>query len=133
MTMRPFKAALRREPGGVVIDLHGEIDKGADEPLNAAYAAALRSDPPVVLLNFAGVDYINSTGIALIVGLLAHARKSGRRMLACNLSDHYQTIFHITRLADFVSIFPDEASALAGPATQAARGQERSDQWLTRG
>ena len=128
MTTRPFKAALRHEPGAVVIDLHGEMDKSADEPLGAAYAEALRSDPAAVLLNFAGVDYINSTGIALIVGLLAHARTSGRRMLACNVSDHYQTIFQITRLADFMSIFSDEASALAAPAAQAARGQEGSDQ-----
>ena len=119
MTTRPFKAALRHAPGAVVIDLHGEIDRNADEPLNAAYAEALRSDPPAVLLNFAGVDYINSTGIALIVGLLAHARKSGRRMLACNLSDHYQTIFQITRLADFMSIYPDEASVFNAPATPA--------------
>jgi len=35
-------------------------------------------------------------------------------MLACGLSDHYREIFQITRLADFMSIFPDEESAMAG-------------------
>ena len=66
------------------------------------------------MLNFEGVDYINSTGIALIVGLLAQARKSHRRLVVCGLSEHYQEIFRITRLSDFMQIFDDEPSALAG-------------------
>ena len=48
------------------------------------------------------MDYINSTGIALIVGLLAKARASKRCLLAYGLSDHYVEIFNITRLSDFV-------------------------------
>ncbi len=35
-------------------------------------------------------------------------------MLAAGLSDHYREIFEITRLADFMRIFPDERAALAG-------------------
>jgi anti-anti-sigma factor len=59
------------------------------------------------------VDYINSTGIALIVSLLAQARKSRQRLVVYGLSDHYVEIFQITRLADFMTIYPDEESALA--------------------
>ena len=59
------------------------------------------------------MDYINSTGIALIVGLLARARAAKRRLLACGLSEHYVEIFAITRLADFISVLPDEESAIA--------------------
>ena len=50
---------------------------------------------------------------AVIVGLLARARKSGLRLLTYGLSDHYVEIFKITRLADFMGIFPDEATALS--------------------
>ena len=57
---------------------------------------------------------MNSTGIALIVGLLAQARKSHRRLVVCGLSEHYQEIFRITRLSDFMQIYSDEISALAG-------------------
>jgi anti-anti-sigma factor len=111
-----LEATVRRAPGenGVaVIDLRGEINSFGEAALNAAYAEATQSNPPAVLLNFAGVDYINSTGIALIVGVLAQARKTGRRVLTTGLSSHYTEIFQITRLADFMSIYPDEASALA--------------------
>jgi anti-sigma B factor antagonist len=47
------------------------------------------------------------------VGLLARARASKRRLLACNLSEHYMEIFDITRLSDFMSVFPDEESAIS--------------------
>jgi anti-anti-sigma factor len=69
--------------------------------------------PEAILLNFEEVDYINSTGIALIVGLLAKARVSQRRLVAYGLSDHYVEIFEITRLSDFMSVFPDEESAIS--------------------
>jgi len=112
MATRHLDVEVRQEPGAVVLDLRGEINGLAMEALNEAYAKAEAKDPEVVLLNFAQVDYINSTGIALIVGLLGRARASNRRLLACGLSEHYVEIFNITRLSDFMNVFPDEDSAL---------------------
>jgi anti-anti-sigma factor len=109
---------VRHRPGAAVIDLHGEIDAFAEGNLNVAYAQAEEQGADVILLNFSDVGYINSTGIALIVGLPARARKAHRRLLACGLSDHYVGIFQITRLIDFMSVFPDETSALTeGPSS----------------
>jgi anti-anti-sigma factor len=111
-----FGAEVRRHDGTGVIDLHGEINLGADQALIAAYEAAVGHDPRTVVLNFAQVDYINSTGIALIVGLLARARKEHRSVSAFGLSEHYRQIFAITRLSDFMGIYPDEDSAVTATA-----------------
>ncbi len=111
--MKQLEAHVRYQPPTAIIDLAGEINSTSEEKLDVAYAEAEALQPENILLNFSGVDYINSTGIALIVNLLARARKAQQRMLACGLSDHYIELFQITRLADFMSIFPDEASALA--------------------
>ncbi len=116
MTASPLETQVREVNGMAIIDLRGEINAGAEETLNRAYTLAAGQNARSVLLNFAAVDYINSTGIALIVGLLAQARKSGRRLLTSGLSEHYVEIFKITRLADFMSIYPDEATALASSA-----------------
>ena len=112
MPARPLEVNVRELPSAAIIDLHGEINAFAEEALDAAYVQAEARNPDVILLNFSDVDYINSTGIALIVGLLARARKARRRLLACGLSEHYQEIFQITRLADFMEVFANEASAL---------------------
>ena len=113
MPIKPLEARVRQQPGAAVIDLHGEINAFAEAALNTAYAEAETGHPGVILLNFGDVDYINSTGIALIVSLLARARAGKRRLLACGLSEHYVEIFTITRLADFMAVFPSEQAALA--------------------
>jgi anti-anti-sigma factor len=121
MSAKSLEASVRAASGVAIIDLHGEIDSFGEHTLNAAYDEAESQAPNAILLNFSDVQYINSTGIALIVGLLARARKSHRRLLACGLSDHYIEIFQITRLVDFMNVFPDEASALTdSPASPKA-------------
>ncbi|MDQ3863938.1 MAG: STAS domain-containing protein [Actinomycetota bacterium] len=74
MDVQHLEASVRREPAGAVLDLRGEINGFGQETLDAAYAEAEGNDPEAIILNFEEVDYINSTGIALIVGLLAKAR-----------------------------------------------------------
>ena len=113
MAVRHLEAEVRQERGVVVLDLRGEINDFAQEALDAAYAEAESNDPEVILLNFEEIDYINSTGIALIVGLLAKARISKRRLVAYGLSDHYVEVFKITRLSDLMSVFPDEERAIS--------------------
>jgi anti-anti-sigma factor len=114
MLPRPFDAHVRQTAGAAIIDLQGEINGQADHALNAAYAEATQNGASTVVLNFSAVDYVNSTGIALIVGLLAQARKTKRQLRVYGLSDHYVEIFQITRLADFMHIFENEHSALSG-------------------
>lgn len=108
------RATVRFDGGSAIIDLPARIDASAEQTLDDAYATATRSDAKRIVLSFSGVDYLSSTGIALIVGILARSRKEGRQVSAAGLSDHYREIFEITRLADFMGIFPDERAALAG-------------------
>ena len=95
-----------------VLDLGGDITSQAQQDLAEAYDKAIEIDPAAVLLNFSAVDYINSTGIALLVGVLARARSENRRVLACGLTPHYTEIFQVTRLADFMDLFDDEDGAI---------------------
>ncbi len=105
---------VRRRDGAAVIDLRGDINGRAEHSLNAAWEEATRTKPDAVVLNFETAGYINSTGIALIVGLLAMARARGIPIRAYGLTAHYREIFEITRLADFLAINPDEDSAVRG-------------------
>jgi anti-anti-sigma factor len=106
--------AVRRRDGVAVIDIHGDVNRGAEEALEAAWQQAVAEPPDAVVLNFEGAGYINSTGIAVIVGLLARARTTGIEVRAYGLTPHYREIFEITRLADFLAINPDEDSAVRG-------------------
>jgi len=113
MPFQAFDSHIRKEGDTAIIDLQGEINGLAEAGLNQAYTQAEASANTIVL-NFSQVDYINSTGIALIVGLLARARKERKTLAVYGLSPHYREIFEITRLVDFMQIYQDEASAMAG-------------------
>lgn len=116
-----FDVNVRHQPRAAIIELRGEINAAAEPALIAAYTHAEQDTPELIVLNFEQVDYMNSTGIALIVGLLARARKSKRQIAACGLSAHYREIFEITRLADYMPVFGNEAHALTahrGPAAE---------------
>ena len=113
MGIHQLEATVCQRPGVATIDLCGDIDGGAEHVLTEAYYKAETQDPGAILLNFARVAYINSKGLALIVVLLRRATESGRRLLACGLSEHYREIFQITRLAEYISVYADEESALA--------------------
>jgi anti-sigma B factor antagonist len=111
----PASCTVRVEHPGpaIVLTLIGEVDGGATDVLLPAYDAAAAGDPaPAVVLDLAGVDYVNSTGIALIVSVLTRARAQGRTVLATGLSEHYRQIFEITRLSDYITLHPDLGDAL---------------------
>src|ERR1700750_523740 len=105
---------VRNRNDVAVIDLVGDINGYAEHTLETAWDHAVATSPSAVVLNFSGAGYINSTGIALIVGLLAKARTRSIPVRAFGLTSHYREIFEITRLADFVAINPDEDSAVNG-------------------
>lgn len=107
----PFTATVNDNDGTVLIRLTGDVNRAAQAGMEEAYQAAQPLGGPIVL-DFVDVDYINSTGIAVIVGLLAKARASGRPVRAFGLSDHYREIFQITRISDFMSIFENETAAV---------------------
>jgi anti-sigma B factor antagonist len=90
--------------GEIRLVLRGDVNLAADEALASGYAAAADAGAARVVLDFAQVEYINSTGIALIVRLLAEARRDHREVVALGLTDHYREIFRITRLSDYLTI-----------------------------
>jgi anti-anti-sigma factor len=112
--MTEAATAVRSRGKVSVIDLVGDVNAQAEQSLDAAWQEATKGAPEAVVVNFERAGYINSTGIALIVGLLARARAHQVPIRAYGLSPHYREIFEITRLADFLAINPDEDSAVRG-------------------
>jgi anti-sigma B factor antagonist len=112
MTTTSTITARQAGPGVGVLDIRGDITAGSEALLMSAYGDATARGARVVVLNFAGLEYMNSGGIGLLVTLLIRANRARQRLLACGLSEHYRQIFELTRLNDAIGIFPDEVAAL---------------------
>jgi anti-sigma B factor antagonist len=100
-------------PTTSVIDVQGEVTQFAENALMDAYSQACTPTTRSIILNFGGLEYMNSSGIGLLVTLLIRINRQKQHMLAYGLSDHYRKIFELTRLNDAIGIHESEAAALA--------------------
>ena len=103
--MDELNVSVRQLPPLVVIDLLGSVTGFADGAITGAYQDATKEGGRDFLLNFSGVDYVNSAGIAIIIGILIEARKANQRLLVTGLTPHYEKIFNMMGLSEYAPVF----------------------------
>jgi anti-sigma B factor antagonist len=95
-----------------LLDVTGDITADSEDVLMDAYQKASGSATRAVVLNFTGLEYMNSGGIGLLVTLLVRANRQKQKLVAFGLTDHYKQIFELTRLDEAIEIFDSEGDAL---------------------
>ena len=108
-----------------IIDIQGEVNAFAENILMEAFARANRPDVQVIALNFAGLEYMNSSGIGLLITLLIRVQRQQKRLIAIGLSEHYRQIFELTRLNEAIALYANEAEAMT--ALNILKPQRRSE------
>ena len=98
--------------GVSIIDVKGELTAFAEGVLMDAYGQASGGGVRAIVLNFEGLEYMNSSGIGLLVTLLIRVNRERQRLLTYGLSEHYRNIFQITRLDDAIGIYDSEHEAV---------------------
>ena len=99
-------------PSVSAIAINGDITSATEAPLMDAYASATASGARTIVLDFSGLDYMNSGGIGLLVTLLVRVQRQGQRLLAFGLSEHYRQILTLTRLDEAIGIYETQAAAV---------------------
>jgi len=116
----PLMTTIRSiAPHTSIIDLQGDITSQAEAALMSAYNEANQNGVSNFVLNFEQLDYMNSSGIGLLVTLLIRVQRQKQHMLAYGLSEHYQQIFELTRLNEAIAIYDSEKAAIMAVATPA--------------
>ena len=100
------------DAGAWIIAVRGEVTNASEKTLTDGYAQASASGARAVILDFTGLDYMNSGGIGLLVTLLVRANRQKQRLLAYGLNEHYRQIFELTRLDEAIGIYGSEAEAV---------------------
>jgi anti-sigma B factor antagonist len=114
MTEATLSMGVRRiDDSACILDIEGDITAFSEEALMDAYTIGAADGIKAVILNFTGLEYMNSGGIGLLVTVLVRANRAKQKLLAFGLTEHYQQIFELTRLDEAISIHDDESSALA--------------------
>jgi anti-sigma B factor antagonist len=95
-----------------IIDVEGELTAFAEAVLMDAYNQTSDGQVRAIILNFEDLEYMNSSGIGLLVTLLIRINREKQRLLTYGLSEHYRSIFQITRLDDAIAIHDSEEEAV---------------------
>jgi anti-sigma B factor antagonist len=107
-------------PRTSVVDISGDVTAASEGVLMDAYGKASGPTTRTLVLNFSGLEYMNSGGIGMLVTLLVRANRQRQQLLAFGLNDHYRQIFELTRLDEAIGIHANEADALAAAGERRA-------------
>ena len=96
-----------------VLRFEGDISSTSKDAVLGTYQSLLKETTKLVLLDFSKVDYINSSGIALVIQLLIEASNAGQKIFAYGLSAHFTKVFTMVGITKYAGLFPDQTAALA--------------------
>jgi anti-anti-sigma factor len=66
-----------------------------------------------IILDFSGVDYLNSSGIALIIQMMIAAGKSGQKIQTFGLKPHFVKVFTMVGITKYTALHANEQAACA--------------------
>ncbi len=109
------QAELKSAQGHPVTALRyvGDISSASKEPVLGAYQALDKLHHKSLLLDFSRVEYLNSSGIALVIQVLMEASKSAQTVAICGLTPHFTKVFTMVGITKYAKLYTDEAAALA--------------------
>ncbi len=118
-----IQVTVRFEKNATIIDLAGDVTTFAEEAIHKAYQDASADGAHNIIFNFRENDYINSAGIAILIGVVTEARKREQRLLMTGLSSHFQKIFRMVGLTQYTDLYPTLQEALASLNAEPAQGE----------
>ncbi len=107
-----FQIQLGSEKKIPVIHISGEITSEAEEELLQCYNGIPENDRSRVVFDFQNTRYINSSGIAILIGMITRASDNKQKIEFASLNPHFKKVMEIVGLTDFVEIFDSLPDAI---------------------
>lgn len=119
LRMKPHPTTPDALREAFVVEVGGEVDLHSAPRLRDELARAIEAQtPPRVIVDLAGVSFIDSTGVGVLVGSLKRARELGGELAFCSLNARVKRVFEITGLLPVLPIFPTRLSAATALSAQ---------------
>lgn len=110
---KPNEISTRLKGEVSVVDIRGDVTALATQPIEEAYRGVTAAGAKKILLVFAPDCYINSGGIAVLIGVLGEAKRQGQVVGMTGLTPHFQKVFSMVGLTKYAQIHRSEQDALA--------------------
>ena len=108
-----LKASVRKQETAAIIDMKGDVTSFADETLNSLVNSTFEEGFLNIIFNFTDVSYINSSGIAILIGIVTTLNNKGVTFSVFGLTPHFKKIFRMIGLSQYVTVLNSEEEAIA--------------------
>lgn len=100
--------------GAVVVKLSGEVDLNVSPMLRQQLKGLTAAKHKLIVIDMAGVPYIDSSGVATLVECLQGLSRYGGTLRLAALGDRTRSVFEISRLDSVFSMMPTVEKAIEG-------------------
>ena len=114
MPNKDIEISISKKNDVSIINIKGDVTAITGEAIEGAYRMITTDGAKKILLYFDKDGYINSGGIAILIGVASESVKNQQQIRITGLSSHFQKIFHMVGLTKYTGIYPSEESALKG-------------------
>ncbi len=111
---KDIQVAISQKDDVSILQIKGDVTANSGETIEEAYQNVSKDGAKKILLYFDKEGYINSGGIAILIGIASESRKNEQRIRMTGLSPHFQKIFNMVGLTKYTEIFQTEELALKG-------------------
>jgi len=101
---KPISSQTESLADGRLLSVNGDIDYSCSAVLRAAIHTQLAEKPERLVIDLAGVPYMDSSGVATLVEALQVQTKAKRKLVLCNLQPRVRGIFEIAKLTSVFKI-----------------------------
>ena len=109
---KEIQVSISQKDDVSILNIKGDVTAISGETIEAAYQKVSKGGAKKILLYFDKDGYINSGGIAILIGIASESMKSEQKIRITGLSSHFQKIFNMVGLTKYTEIFPTEELAL---------------------
>ncbi len=97
-----------------VLECSGRIVEGAESAVLLRTLDSLLAMKSQVLLHLGGIDFIDSSGLGLLVRVLTRAENASGKLALCAVSPKIRDVLRVTRLQPIFDTYEAEVDAIAG-------------------
>ncbi len=107
-----MKVNQRELSGAVVLELQGKLTGGPEsEQFRNLFKELIQDGKKHIIVNLEKVEWINSTGLGILISGYTTVRKAGGDLVLCNVGDRIDSILYVTKLNLLFHAFEDESDA----------------------
>jgi anti-sigma B factor antagonist len=113
-----FALDVTKQQGWAILAVTGELELATAPQLRQRVVGLVGDGDTRIILDLAGVDFVDSVGLGVVVAALKRVRSRGGDVVVAGAAPRVREVFEITRLDEIVALFPDVDDALAalGPS-----------------